>query len=63
VFKTVQQAENCPLGDIEIVEDYETGLVYNASFNPELVVYDSDYDNEQAVAPLFRSIFSPSLTL
>ena len=54
VFKTVQQAENCPLGDIEIVEDYETGLVYNASFNPELVVYDSDYDNEQAVSPAFQ---------
>lgn len=47
-------AFDCPKGDIQLVEDLETGLVYNAAFSPELMVYDRHYQNEQAVSPLFQ---------
>ncbi len=54
VYDTPEEAKNCPLGDIEIVEDLETGLIYNASFRSELVVYDSKYNNEQSLSLAFR---------
>jgi hypothetical protein len=41
-------------GDIRIVEDPETGLVYNAVFSSELMVYDGNYQNEQAVSLFFQ---------
>ena len=47
------EAKNCPKGDVCLIEDIETGLVYNASFIPELMVYDRHYQNEQGVSPLF----------
>ena len=48
------EARQCPKGDIRLVENQQTGLVYNADFRPELMVYDSRYQNEQAVSPLFQ---------
>ena len=54
MYATAKEARDCPKGDIQLVEDQQTGLVFNASFRPELVNYDSFYQNEQAVSPLFR---------
>jgi hypothetical protein len=54
VYDTPEEAKKCPVGDIEIVEDLETGLVYNSAFRPELMVYDSQYNNEQALSQYFR---------
>lgn len=48
------EARNCPKGDMRLVEDSETGLVYNAAFEAERMVYDKHYQNEQAVSPLFQ---------
>jgi hypothetical protein len=39
---------------MQLVEDQRTGLVYNAAFRPELMVYDAYYQNEQALSPLFQ---------
>jgi len=36
------------------VSDLKTGLVYNQAFDRELVNYDADYQNEQAVSIVFR---------
>jgi len=54
VFESEVEAQNCPTGDIEIVEDSRTGLVYNRAFDPNIISYDKDYDNEQALSPTFR---------
>lgn len=54
MYDSTSDAIACPKGDIHIVEDQTTGLVYNASFSPELMVYDGNYQNEQAISPLFR---------
>ena len=54
VYETVQNAINCPKGDIKIIEDAKTGLVYNAAFDPELMIYDENYNNEQGLSPSFK---------
>lgn len=54
MYDTAEEAINCPKGDIKLVEDSQTGLVFNAAFRAELMVYDSHYQNEQAVSPLFQ---------
>jgi hypothetical protein len=54
VYKTYEEAINCPRGDIRIVEDEQTGLIYNEAFCPDLMHYDSNYNNEQGISPLFR---------
>lgn len=54
VYETVSEAESCTVGDILIIEDQKTGLVYNAAFQPELMVYDESYNNEQSLSECFR---------
>jgi hypothetical protein len=53
MYDTVEAAQNCPRGDVQLVQNHDTGLIYNAAFQPELMVYDANYQNEQAVSPLF----------
>lgn len=55
MYDTQEEAIHCPKGDIRLVEDSETGLVYNASFRPELMIYDAHYQNEQAHSSLFQA--------
>lgn len=55
MFRTEAEATACVRGDVVLVQDPRTGLVYNAAFRPELMQYDADYQNEQAVSSVFRS--------
>src|SRR5450759_3723639 len=54
MYDTEAEAKACPKGDVKLVEDLLTGIVYNAAFRPELMVYDAQYQNEQALSPLFK---------
>ena len=45
---------NCPKGDICLIEDEKTGLIYNHAFNAEFMHYDKQYQNEQGVSQVFR---------
>ncbi len=54
MFCSKEEAENCSKGDIELVQDLETGLVFNQAFNSDLMDYNADYQNEQAVSSTFR---------
>ena len=54
MYPTPEAARACPTGNLRLVEDLGTGLVYNAAFRPELMQYDAHYQNEQAVSPLFQ---------
>ena len=54
MYDTAEEAMSCPKGDMRLVEDLTSGLVYNAAFQAELMVYDAHYQNEQAVSPLFQ---------
>jgi SAM-dependent methyltransferase len=53
-YETVEQAKACITGDIQLVEDLQTGLVFNASFSAEVMQYDANYQNEQALSPRFQ---------
>lgn len=55
MFANAEAARNCAKGDMVLVQDLETGLIYNQAFQPELMQYDADYQNEQAVSSVFRS--------
>ncbi len=44
----------CPRGDIRIIEDKKTGLIYNDAFRSDLMCYDANYNNEQANSPFFQ---------
>jgi hypothetical protein len=55
MYDTEEEAKSCPKGDVQLVEDQRTGLVYNAAFRPELMTYDANYQNEQALSPLFQA--------
>jgi len=54
MFADKQSALACAKGDMCLVQDDETGLVFNAAFDASLLHYDADYQNEQAVSGLFR---------
>ena len=58
VYETREAAINCARGDIHIVEDQATGLVYNAAFRPEWMVYDAHYNNEQGLSMFFQEHLS-----
>ena len=55
MFSSAIDAENCITGDMQLVQNLETGLIYNKAFRPELVTYDEDYQNEQAVSISFQN--------
>lgn len=55
MYDTEAEGRDCPRGDMHLVEDQRTGLVFNAAFRPELMVYDAHYQNEQGLSPLFRA--------
>ena len=54
MYDTAAEARSCPKGDVVLVEDPRTGLVYNEAFRAELMTYDAHYQNEQGVSPLFQ---------
>ncbi len=54
VFFTQATALACTKGDIVLVQDTETGLVFNSAFDPKLLGYDVDYQNEQACSGIFQ---------
>jgi SAM-dependent methyltransferase len=55
MFRTAEEATACACGDVVLVQDAQTGLVFNSAFHPELMQYDADYQNEQAVSAVFRT--------
>lgn len=55
MFRNEEEARNCTKGDVVLVRDLETGLIFNQAFRPELMQYDADYQNEQAVSAVFQA--------
>ena len=54
LFNSKEAAINCPNGDIRIVQDLETGLIYNSAFSPELMSYDENYESNPAISEIFQ---------
>jgi SAM-dependent methyltransferase len=53
-YETFEQAVHSPTGDVVLQCDPVTGLIHNAAFDPAKLVYDGQYQNEQACSPAFR---------
>ncbi len=53
-FASASAARSCVTGDVVLVQDEHSGLIANAAFDPSLVEYDADYQNEQAMSAAFR---------
>jgi len=53
VFATAAAARGCARGDVRLVQDAATGLVFNEAFDASLVEYDRHYNNEQGLSPAF----------
>ncbi len=54
-FGSKVEATNCATGDVALVQDPCTGLIFNNAFRPELMIYDVNYHNEQGLSSAFRS--------
>jgi hypothetical protein len=54
MFPDRESAINCARGDVVLVQDPTSGLIYNNHFDPNLLDYNSDYQNEQGVSGAFR---------
>jgi SAM-dependent methyltransferase len=63
LFATEEEARTCACGDIDLVQDERTGLVFNAAFRPELLDYDLAYDNEQSLSPRFQQHLAEVITI
>jgi hypothetical protein len=55
MFDTAQAAQSCARGDLVMVQDLSTGLVFNQAFDPGLMHYSADYQNEQGHSAAFRA--------
>lgn len=55
MYSNVSEAKNCVKGNVSLVQNLDTGLIYNQDFDPNLMVYDSNYQNEQAHSTVFKS--------
>ena len=53
MYGTKSEAVDAPQGNIRLVEDLATGLVHNSAFEPDRVVYDEHYQNEQGLSKKF----------
>jgi hypothetical protein len=54
MFFSAAEAKNCLKGDIRLVQDLTTGLIFNQAFKPDLMQYDDSYQNEQAFSAVFQ---------
>lgn len=54
LYDSPEEAINCKVAEIEIVQDEQTGLVYNKKFNVKLMNYDKEYHNEQQFSDVFK---------
>ena len=55
MYRSQSDGKACSKGDVVLTQDMATGLVFNQAFEPDLMQYDADYQNEQAVSLLFQT--------
>jgi len=54
VFATAAEARTSATGDVVLVQDMDTGLIFNSTFDPGKLAYDRNYQNEQACSSVFQ---------
>ena len=54
IMPTAQSARNCPSAALDMRRCTNCGFVWNAKFDPNLMVYDATYDNDQNFSVRFQ---------
>ncbi len=54
-FRTAAEARAVPRRDVHLLQCRGCGLVFNAAFEPDVIPYDSRYENRQGFSPVFRA--------
>lgn len=52
---TADAARSCPRGDVRLIQNLTTGLIYNSAFQPSEMIYDEGYDAVQDCSPTYMS--------
>lgn len=55
VYRTIQQAKNVTLANVTLSQCDSCNFVFNSDFDPTIMNYDPDYQNEQSYSPYFKS--------
>jgi C-methyltransferase C-terminal domain/Methyltransferase domain len=55
VYATAAEGRAARRGPLEFVACLQCGFAWNRAFDPELIVYDEDYENDQAYSAAFRA--------
>ncbi|MES2422719.1 MAG: class I SAM-dependent methyltransferase [Pseudomonadota bacterium] len=53
MYRSAAAANSCPTGSLKIVRCMSCGFAWNATFDPALLTYDEDYENNQSLSPAF----------
>jgi hypothetical protein len=63
IYNTQAEAFQAQTGMIELVQSGQSGFVFNKQFDPGIMVYDANYQNEQANSGVFQQHLKDVLTL
>jgi len=53
VYDSPREASNGTMGTVELAQSQTSGFIFNKKFNPELMIYDQQYQNEQGTSKYF----------
>lgn len=53
MYESAEEARTCAHGSMRLVENQQTGLIYNSAFDASLLTYDQHYQNEQGLSDPF----------
>jgi hypothetical protein len=63
VYSTEAEALGAPTGKVELVQSPQSGFIFNKSFDPALMHYDENYQNEQGASRVFQDHLTRVLKL
>ncbi|MCP8940109.1 class I SAM-dependent methyltransferase [Alsobacter sp. SYSU M60028] len=55
LYPTREEARRAPTGPMDLVGCRSCGFVWNRAFDPDLIVYDQSYENDQTYSPAFMA--------
>ncbi|HMF72711.1 MAG TPA: class I SAM-dependent methyltransferase [Flavitalea sp.] len=53
VYDASGEASNVTMGVVELIQSQTSGFIFNKKFQPELMIYDQQYQNEQGTSKFF----------
>ena len=54
VYITEKEALEAEVGNVHLVQSLQSGFIFNKSFNPKIMNYDENYQNEQSSSSVFK---------